>query len=243
MPRSLNTRDTKDPDIEAGDLARKPRSAVRARAEQLLRFRRQQLQPAVRARRRDRGLHRSRRPRRAGTAILERRLARAARETRSASTRRCRRTCPRYCRSTSAGAPRPRSSSPFRPPKMRCRRARALPAASLATVFASSDADLAIIHRICLALTATPRLHLADGLPQLRAQRRRGLLEHRRGRTHGFDDDQRLRRFLRRRTARGLSTSARRAARRAAGGLRSCPRPSRCMPSVPSRTRPPWRWC
>jgi hypothetical protein len=33
-----------------------------------------------------------------------------------------------------------------------------LPAASLATVFASSDADLAIIHRICLALTATPRL-------------------------------------------------------------------------------------
>ena len=33
-----------------------------------------------------------------------------------------------------------------------------LPAATLATVFASSDADLAIIHRICLALTATPRL-------------------------------------------------------------------------------------
>lgn len=33
-----------------------------------------------------------------------------------------------------------------------------LPASSLATVFASSDADLAIIHRICLALTATPRL-------------------------------------------------------------------------------------
>jgi hypothetical protein len=30
-------------------------------------------------------------------------------------------------------------------------------AASLATVFASSDADLAIIHRISLALTATPR--------------------------------------------------------------------------------------
>ena len=42
-------------------------------------------------------------------------------------------------------------------PKTRCR-ATALPAASLATVFASSDADLAIIHRICLALTATPRL-------------------------------------------------------------------------------------
>ena len=34
----------------------------------------------------------------------------------------------------------------------------ALPAANLATVFASSDADQAIIHRICLALTATPRL-------------------------------------------------------------------------------------
>ncbi|HEU4780497.1 MAG TPA: beta-ketoacyl synthase chain length factor [Steroidobacteraceae bacterium] len=34
----------------------------------------------------------------------------------------------------------------------------ALAAASLATVFASSDADLAIVHRICLALTATPRL-------------------------------------------------------------------------------------
>jgi hypothetical protein len=33
-----------------------------------------------------------------------------------------------------------------------------LPASGLATVFASSDADLAIIHRICLALTATPRL-------------------------------------------------------------------------------------
>jgi hypothetical protein len=33
-----------------------------------------------------------------------------------------------------------------------------LPAAELATVFTSSDADLAIIHRICLALTATPRL-------------------------------------------------------------------------------------
>jgi hypothetical protein len=33
-----------------------------------------------------------------------------------------------------------------------------LPAASLATIFASSDADIAIIHRICLALTATPRL-------------------------------------------------------------------------------------
>jgi hypothetical protein len=32
-----------------------------------------------------------------------------------------------------------------------------LSAASLATVFASSDADLAIIHRICVALTATPR--------------------------------------------------------------------------------------
>lgn len=32
------------------------------------------------------------------------------------------------------------------------------PASGLATVFASSDADLAIIHRICLALTATPRL-------------------------------------------------------------------------------------
>lgn len=34
----------------------------------------------------------------------------------------------------------------------------ALSSASLATVFASSDADLAIIHRICLALTATPPL-------------------------------------------------------------------------------------
>jgi hypothetical protein len=33
-----------------------------------------------------------------------------------------------------------------------------LPAAELATVFASSDADLAIIHRISLALTMTPRL-------------------------------------------------------------------------------------
>ncbi len=33
----------------------------------------------------------------------------------------------------------------------------ALGASSLATVFASSDADLGIIHRICLALTATPR--------------------------------------------------------------------------------------
>lgn len=33
-----------------------------------------------------------------------------------------------------------------------------LPAAGLATVFASSDADLAIIHRISLALAATPRL-------------------------------------------------------------------------------------
>lgn len=32
-----------------------------------------------------------------------------------------------------------------------------LPASSLATVFASSDADLAIIHRISLALSATPR--------------------------------------------------------------------------------------
>jgi len=32
-----------------------------------------------------------------------------------------------------------------------------LPAAGLATVFASSDADLAIIHRISLALTGTPR--------------------------------------------------------------------------------------
>jgi hypothetical protein len=31
------------------------------------------------------------------------------------------------------------------------------PASGLATVFASSDADLTIIHRICLALTATPR--------------------------------------------------------------------------------------
>jgi hypothetical protein len=31
------------------------------------------------------------------------------------------------------------------------------PAAALATVFASSDADLAIIHRISLALTSTPR--------------------------------------------------------------------------------------
>jgi len=34
----------------------------------------------------------------------------------------------------------------------------ALPASGLATVFASSDADLAIIHRICLALTTTQRL-------------------------------------------------------------------------------------
>lgn len=34
----------------------------------------------------------------------------------------------------------------------------AVPAASMATVFASSDADITIIHRICLALTATPRL-------------------------------------------------------------------------------------
>jgi hypothetical protein len=33
----------------------------------------------------------------------------------------------------------------------------ALPASGLATVFASSDADLSIIHRICLALTTTPR--------------------------------------------------------------------------------------
>jgi hypothetical protein len=33
-----------------------------------------------------------------------------------------------------------------------------LHAASLATVFASSDGDLAIIHRICHALTQTPRL-------------------------------------------------------------------------------------
>jgi len=37
-------------------------------------------------------------------------------------------------------------------------KASSLPAAGLATVFASSDADLAIIHRICLALTVTPRL-------------------------------------------------------------------------------------
>lgn len=34
----------------------------------------------------------------------------------------------------------------------------ALPAASLATVFATSDADLAIIHRICTALANMPRL-------------------------------------------------------------------------------------
>lgn len=34
----------------------------------------------------------------------------------------------------------------------------ALPAAQLATVFASSDADLTIIHRICSALANTPRL-------------------------------------------------------------------------------------
>jgi hypothetical protein len=34
----------------------------------------------------------------------------------------------------------------------------ALPAAGLATVFASSDADLNIIHRICSALANTPRL-------------------------------------------------------------------------------------
>jgi hypothetical protein len=33
-----------------------------------------------------------------------------------------------------------------------------LPASGLATVFASSDADLAIIHRICTALTNTPRV-------------------------------------------------------------------------------------
>lgn len=33
-----------------------------------------------------------------------------------------------------------------------------LPAGKLATVFASSDAELAIIHRICTALAATPRL-------------------------------------------------------------------------------------
>ena len=33
----------------------------------------------------------------------------------------------------------------------------ALPAASLATVFASFDTDLAIMNRICLALSATPR--------------------------------------------------------------------------------------
>jgi hypothetical protein len=33
----------------------------------------------------------------------------------------------------------------------------AVPAASLATVFASSDMDMAIIHRICTALAATPR--------------------------------------------------------------------------------------
>jgi hypothetical protein len=33
-----------------------------------------------------------------------------------------------------------------------------VPAASLASVFASSDAELAIIHRICLALTTTQRL-------------------------------------------------------------------------------------
>ena len=33
-----------------------------------------------------------------------------------------------------------------------------LPAAGFASVFASSDADLAIIHRICTALTNTPRL-------------------------------------------------------------------------------------
>ena len=33
-----------------------------------------------------------------------------------------------------------------------------LAAANLATIFASSDADITIIHRICLALAATPRL-------------------------------------------------------------------------------------
>ena len=33
-----------------------------------------------------------------------------------------------------------------------------LPASGLATVFASSDADLAIIHRICTALASTPRV-------------------------------------------------------------------------------------
>jgi len=33
-----------------------------------------------------------------------------------------------------------------------------IPAAALATVFASSDADLGIIHRICSALATTPRL-------------------------------------------------------------------------------------
>jgi hypothetical protein len=33
-----------------------------------------------------------------------------------------------------------------------------IPAAALATVFASSDAELAIIHRICLALAQSPRL-------------------------------------------------------------------------------------
>ena len=37
-------------------------------------------------------------------------------------------------------------------------RGTSLPASGLASVFASSDADLAIIHRICSALTASPRV-------------------------------------------------------------------------------------
>jgi len=86
----------------------------------------------------------------------------------------------RESRTTLAGehpwvnAPLPSHSSSMLPPNERRRATPAIklafqaaedamqsatmPASSLATVFASSDADLAIIHRICLALTSTPRL-------------------------------------------------------------------------------------
>ena len=220
MPRSLNTRETRSGHCTPPCCSKRASTPVDYALSNSFGFGGTNCSAAVRSARRERVLS-SRvvgiaAPGLAGWAAPRRRPARAPRHT---SPPRRRRTRPRCCRRTSGAARRPRCARHSAPPKTPST-ARGVDARELATVFASSDADMTVLHRICAALAQTTTRDFADRFPQLRAQRRERLLEHRRA-EHGADDHLvRLRRELHGRTARGRGAGRATRARCAAGRLR-----------------------
>ena len=213
----------------------------RVRDEQFLRLRRQQLLAGVRE-----GGMSSLRAGIAGIgywangpAGLERRASRSRRRDASGKRRNLRRNCWRQNERRRA----PESVAVALEVALAACTASGRDPSTLPSVFASTHGDLAITDYVASTLAERTARAVADQVPQLGAQRRRRLLDHRQ-RLHRADHgDFRLRRELRAGIA-GSAVAARlRARRRCCSRPSMRPRPDRWPRCRPARACSAPRWC